>query len=128
MSTSLARLAILFLLACVLFLGVPLAAHTTTTVPDTLSGTVYDLSNGAPVGGVEVRLYDASQAWNNATTPASIATTVTAPDGTYTIAGIDGNAYTIVAFVDLTGAYRDNTADFRGFHVTDSFGWHTGPA
>ncbi len=84
---------------------------------------MYDLSNGAPLGGVEVRLYDASQAWNSATTPASIATTLTAPDGTYTIAGIHGSAYTIVAFVDLTGAYRDNTADFRGFHVTDSFGW-----
>ena len=123
MNTSLSRLTVLFALTCTLFLGAPLIAHATTTVPNTLSGTVYDLSTGDPMGGVEVRLYDASQAWAGSSTPASIATTVTAPDGTYTITGINGNTYTVIAFVDLTGNYRDNTADFRGFHVTDSFGW-----
>ncbi|MGB4593384.1 MAG: cell wall-binding repeat-containing protein [Coriobacteriia bacterium] len=110
------------MLATLLILSLPaqaLAAGVGGTVVRWISG-----GGGPAVAGVQVEAYDAFDAWEGTLTLLGSATT--AADGTYTITGLPNDSYVIVAFEDLTGAYRDMTWPGRGYPLEASFGLATG--
>ncbi len=89
----------------------------------TISGTV-DIwgTEGTPLQGVKVEVFDAQEAWGG--NRVTLGNTTTGADGTYSIDVADGIDI-VLAFEDTTDTYRDMTAPWRGLPVEQSFAYTT---
>lgn len=99
----------------------PVTAGAVEGAPGVVRGVVRNTSNGQPLGGIEVRVFDAETAWMQDPQLAlvSLATTTTVADGSYEIPGMPSDALLIVAFVDKTNTYRDALFPLQGLNVRD---------
>lgn len=112
-------------IACVaILLCLPGVAGAVEGAPGVVSGVVRNATTGVPLEGIQVRVYDAEDAWDGDTAPPSLDTTLTLADGGYSMSGLPTDKLLIVAFVDLGATYRDALFPLQGFHVTDGTAYY----